>query len=246
MVVHGSDAMTTSPGSAIDGGVDDIGSVEDESMAATSVPIIASVGAAVGLIFVLVGLVALRRRKQTSKSEGREIRTTSDAMEELGQEKNQMQGESAAWKSHKSASKSDLNMDDSHNSSDNPLHDVEKDRAESVQAAVDPSTGKTYYHNTVTDKTAWTANDASRKFVEKDAAPQASITERMKRTDSVQAVADPSTGKTYYHNTVTDKTAWSAEEASRQFGQESDATPEIFSNPMFAGGMARTKSVSRC
>jgi hypothetical protein len=98
---------------------------------------------------------------------------------------------------------------------------VQKDRAESVQAAgVDPSTGATYYRNTVTDKTAWTANEASRSFVEKDAAPQDLRTERTLRTESVQELAESGTGTTYFHNTITGKTAWTAEEASRQSEQK--------------------------
>jgi hypothetical protein len=117
---------------------------------------------------------------------------------------------------------------------------VEKDRTKSVQEAVDPSTGATYYHNTVTDKTAWTANEASRRFVKKDAAPQDLRTERTLRTESVQAVADPGSGKTYFHNTITDKTAWTAEEASRQSEQKS-ASSEASRSPQ---DMARLEELN--
>lgn len=57
---------------------------------------------------------------------------------------------------------------------------------------VDPSSGSTYYYNTVTQETSWTnpnapAEDASAGWTE---------------------VTDPSSGAKYYYNTITQETSW--------------------------------------
>jgi hypothetical protein len=206
----------------------------------TDVPVIASIGAAAGLVFVIVGLILLRRRRNSKNGERSSRRSPSDALESLGSEKQCMQGDDGSWKSHGSASKSHLNMDDHNHNQENEA----SGRSNSVVAAVDPTTGKTYYHNIVTDKTAWTAEEASRGHGQNmgrmnDDYEHAAAS--MARTTSVTAAVDPNSGKTYYHNTITDKTAWSASEASRKYGQVTESfgvnvtevKEEVFHNPMF-------------
>jgi hypothetical protein len=212
-------------------------SSNDTSSSSSGLPIAAISG---GLLLVIV-LAAIVLRRRDSKHRERSSRSPSDALDELGSQKQRMQRGDGSFKSDRSASKSHFDTDPHNHTQENEA----SGRSNSVEAAVDPTTGKTYYHNVVTDKTAWTPEEASRGHGQSmgqinDGYEHAAAS--MARTTSVRAAVDSSSGQTYYHNTVTNETAWTANAASRKYShvaenvgvRVTEIEEEVFHNPMFA------------
>jgi hypothetical protein len=124
----------------------------------STTPTAAIAGGAGGLVLV-IGLILLLSRRSSENRE-RLCRPPTDVLDDLGSQKKRMQGGNCAEEAPSGYGESVGGMDDS-----NYSHAAASmSRTKSVAAAVDPNSGETYYHNTVTNKTAWTADEASRKW----------------------------------------------------------------------------------
>jgi hypothetical protein len=69
----------------------------------------------------------------------------------------------------------------------------------------------------------------------------------MSKTTSVMAAIDPHSGAEYFHNTFTDKTAWTAEEASRRYDGcvvDVEVIEVRFTNPMLANKKSPRGAIS--
>jgi hypothetical protein len=82
----------------------------------------------------------------------------------------------------------------------------------------DPSTGKTYFHNSVTGVSSWTD---PRAIAPKPAVSNSSL------VSPWTAKQDPASGKTYYYNSATNETSWARPLEEKEAEEEGPTSSEL-------------------